>query len=253
MFRPHEGKPERSYNSWLAVPASSEAAPSVPAGRVVRPEFCCGSVSFFGSHAFLAGAEPSHGFVLLTAFHVMDELVKEKGFDCSHDNGLYTGDDVAPLVRKVNLYDIFAANWMTAWIGSVGPMISLPNARIGNEEPYSTRDIAAFHADQLHTNSFFRLSVNAPLIGDMAWLVANSGHPLQRRSHAMVTVESTEITLIFRHIDSVGRGYTSGAPIVNREGHVVGIYCGSGNWRGFRFGHANSVASIRRHLACARY
>lgn len=186
--------------------------------------------------------------MLLTAFHVMDEFVKSQGLDCSPGNRLSV-PDVSRLITRVNVYDVFSRNWMTACMGSAGPMINLNDARIGDEEPYSHRDIAAFHADRLPVSSALRLATAKPNVGETVWLVASSGSTVQPKHYRAVAVESTESTLIFRYADLVGARHTSGAPIVNRRGEVVGINCGAGAIQGHKFGHANPVTSIRRHLA----
>jgi S1-C subfamily serine protease len=43
--------------------------------------------------------------------------------------------------------------------------------------------------------------------------------------------------------------YSSGAPILDEDGCVVGINTGLGRFEGREFGHANPVSSIRAHLA----
>ena len=62
-----------------------------------------------------------------------------------------------------------------------------------------------------------------------------------------VVVERTETTLIFRFEDpSIEAPYSSGAPVLDRAGDVVGINVGGGWLDGERLGHANSR---RQHSA----
>ena len=54
---------------------------------------------------------------------------------------------------------------------------------------------------------------------------------------------------MFRYRDASDHPrFTSGAPLLNAAGEVVGINVGKGEIRGHTVGHANHVASLRRHL-----
>jgi Zinc finger, ZZ type len=249
VFREYEGSPAAAYDAWLALPGRSELPPSLPHRCILRPEFCCGKRSFFGSHSFLVSGTPVAAPILLTAIHVMDELVRSHGIDCSPANTSYSGQELARVVTTVNVYDVFAANWMGAYIGSVGPMLPLANARIGDEEPLSHRDIAAFYATELTGGAAIPAAAFAPEPGEIIWLAANSGDSAKRKLLPAVTVESTPDTLIYRYLEHTGPRFTSGAPMVNKRGEAVGINCGAGYLQRLQFGHANTMTSIKRHLS----
>src|SRR5262249_42176828 len=141
-LKPFAGQPLVGCSSWLAVPAPpSKPAPAVADGFVVRPEFYMGRPSFFGTYAFTVATKPT---LMLTALQTMSALVQSAGVDCSGGNASYSGRELPALVTRVSLYDVFARNWMITDLGSAGAMLRLPNARIGDEEPFSYRDIAAF-------------------------------------------------------------------------------------------------------------
>ena len=133
-FNPVQGKPARLYEKWLQIPLPAVPAPQVPDHFVVRPIFCSGPDAAIGGYAFLVAAAGHHSPLLLTALHVMDEMIKKKGFDCTDNNKNYTGREMPGAISEVQFYDVFAANWMMAPLGTAAPMLVLPNARRGDEE-----------------------------------------------------------------------------------------------------------------------
>jgi hypothetical protein len=249
VFRAFEGVAREQLAPWLAVPWSSAPAPAIADRFVVRPEFRSGPESFFGSYGFVI-AEPDGGPpLMLTALHVLDELAKFKGIDCTTDNAAYTGTELPPCVTGVKLYDPFAPNWVLAELGAAGAMLCLPDARICPDEPYSQPDVAAFRVGSSTPVNPARLAVAAPAVGEPMWLAVNLGRGVRERTIAAVVVEITERTLIFRFVAGTAMPtYTSGAPLLDRIGEVVGLNIGGGMLDGHRIGHASHVTSIRRHL-----
>jgi len=248
VFRACEGLSPDRYDPWLGVSLTETRAPLVPDRFVVRPEFRVGYDSFFGSYAFVVESEDDGPPLVLTALHVMDELIKGRGIDCTAQNISYTGQELPGLVTDVGLYDVFAPNWMLAELGSAQSMLVLPGARVGEEEPLSDCDIAAFLVSRSARVTPSRLAAYTPRLGDPVWLAFHRSASSLRTIEAVV-VETTERTFIVRFANPHEIApYSSGAPLIDREGAVVGINVGAGWYGGRRFGHANGVGSIRRHL-----
>ncbi len=186
---------------------------------------------------------------MLTALHVLDELAKFRGVDCSDGNMAYTGRELPYQVTGVRLYDPFSLNWMLAEVGTAGDMLPLPNARIAAVEPFSQRDIAAFRI--VSSTSFHPLQLAAvpPIVGEPIWLAANRGRGVRERTIPAVVVEITKETQLFRFATQATMPpHTSGAPLLNRLGEVVGINVGGGMLDEYRLGHGSHVGSMRHHL-----
>ncbi len=249
LFRAFEGTARENVAHWLAVPWSNATAPAIPDRFVVRPEFRSGRKSFFGSYGFIVAAQGGGPTLMLTALHVLDELAKFNGIDCTIYNVAYTGAELLPCVTGVQLYDPFAPNWMRAELGAAGAMLCLPDARICPEEPFSQSDIAAFGVIASALVCPAQLAAASPAVGEPIWLVVHLGRGTRERAIPAIVVEMTEQTLIFRFAKEAPMpAYTSGAPLLNRVGEVVGLNIGGGMLDGYRIGHASHVASIRRHL-----
>ncbi|HEY4214112.1 MAG TPA: trypsin-like peptidase domain-containing protein [Steroidobacteraceae bacterium] len=239
---------------WLDVAPLRHPAPAVPDGFLLRPEFRYGRESSFGGYGFVVRHESA--VFVLTALHVMDEVIKKKELDTTARNASYSGRELPAVVTAVQLYDVLKKQWALYELGTAGPMVCLPNSRTADEEPFAFRDIAAFQMSHAQlTKAVYSLAprplaLRDPEPGEPVWLAA--AMPDGSRTRQAVCVESAPRGLIFRYVDTKEIAkHSSGAPIVDKEGLVVGINTGLGRLEQYEFGHANPVSSIRTHLAMA--
>jgi hypothetical protein len=178
----------------------------------------------------------------------MDELMKRKGIDTTSRNANYSGEEPTAYVSSVRLYDVLKEQWPLFELGNAGSMLVLPHARTADEEPVAFRDIAAFRVAPTCLVNVGLLAERDPEPGEPVWLAA--AMPDRSRTRRAVCVERTSRSLIFRYTESKEMAkHSSGAPILDESGCVVGINTGLGRYEGYEFGHANPVSSIRTHLS----
>jgi len=246
-FVSHEGVPAASFRTWLNVPILETKAPRYQKGFLVRPEFCFGTDSAFGGYAFVVNT--AKGRMLLTALHVLDEVIKKNDIDATVNSKSYTGLELPNVIDAINLYDVLEEKWMFYELGSCTKMLVLFNARTGEVEPKSNRDISAFWIEENAQVQAGNLADKSSEIGQTVWLAAKStSGSLLRKA---VVVYKNQSNFIFRYASNEALPkYCSGAPILDCRGDVVAINVGSGKLDNQRFGHANHVENIHRHLEC---
>jgi len=245
-FLPINANPNTATSNWLEVPLFKNENPTLKKGFLVRPEFNAKDYSCIGGYGFIV--DTSRGAIMLTALHVMDELIKKKNIDTSTANESYTGEEVPKVIINVTLYNVLKTKWMFHAIGSCKSMLQLRDARTGCVEPTSSEDIAAFEVESSSQSEWHQLAITPPEVGETIWLAVKMKH--SSNLLPAVVVECNKQNLVFRFDKNhePQPRYTSGAPLVNQKGEVVGINVGAGSFQNCRFGHANHVGNIRRHL-----
>lgn len=243
-----ENSPAEQGQAWLNVACPATPPPRVSDAFLVRPEFRFGRESVFGGYGFVVWYQ-AHP-LLLTALHVMDELIKLKRIDATSGNPHYSGQELPAVVTSVRMYNVLKDQWPLFELGNAGPMLVLPDARTPYDEPFVFGDIAAFHLPFLGVLNVEQLAEREPEVGQPIWLAANM--PDRSRTRRAVCVEKTSRSFVFRYDEAKKMPpHSSGAPLLDEDGAVVGINTGLGCLGGYEIGHANPVSSIRAHLAQA--
>lgn len=246
VFVKREGKKyiESDLSTWLNISSFEENPPCFMINFVVRPIFSSGLDYIIGSCGFIvqeAGINLS-----LTALHVLDELIKVKKIDVNKN--LKSSIALTNAIEKIDFYDVTAPNWMLHHLAHANRMLLLPEAKLYEEEPDSSNDIAAFQLDNLGQLNPGILAKNTPQVGENIWL-AYIDLSRKKKLFSGVVVEVTKDVFIYRLKNSgmIFKG-SSGSPILNKFGEIVAIHCGSGRYSGYEFGHGNHVENIRRHI-----
>ncbi|HEX4304137.1 MAG TPA: trypsin-like peptidase domain-containing protein [Rhizomicrobium sp.] len=137
-----------------------------------------------------------------------------------------------------------------------GAALALPGAHA--HAPGVLRDIAAFalNAAGPKPKSILHLADTAPRTGETVWLLAQAvgGAPATQLLHRAVVGHSGDDTLqYFFDNKTLELRATSGAPVLDGQGRVVGINLGGGLLKdGRMLGFATPLKSIREALAGAR-
>ena len=232
-------------DKWLKIPLIGHKPPSLERRFVVRPVITAGRDYVLGSCAF--AVEYNDKLFAITALHVLDELIKKRNINTAENQ--FSGEELPAIISEVDLYDVFATNWMTTRLGQASNMVVLPDSRLHEEEPKSDNDIAAFRVTDVGTLKPARLAKQVPGVGENIWLVFIDNKIKRGSLYPAVVVDKSDDRFIFKFdLDvKVPKG-SSGAPLINAAGEVVAINVGGGCYMGYEFGHGNHVNNICRHL-----
>lgn len=230
--------------SVAAPPAAAVAAPEVALGSVLRPAFTLADGKSFEAGTAFA-AEFGGETLVLTAFHLFGPV-----------GGLpaqIAAPDMPTAVKKARFLDA----WGSQKIGADVVPVAVPGAHPMGDD--ATGDLAVFHLppawDRISagTNPPFHglvLAGDDPKVGDRVWLAApvldDPAHV-----HAATVVEVKPIFLFYAFDGVVELRATSGGPVLNQKGEVVGIHLGGGLDGAKTIGAAGPVSAIRKNLAAA--
>ena len=202
----------------VAGRAMASALPSAaqnPVAAVCRPVLVADGKSFAAGTAFLMEQpRPSAAVLVVTALHLFGP-----------QGGLARAIPAADLPTRARL-DSCKAQDGSVWRG--GRAMAVEDATpLG--PPF--RDLAAFapRVDGLAGASILHIAAQPPAIGDDVWVVAAMEGDGRLRLHRARVVHSASDALQYIFGDpSLSLLATSGAPVVNADGEVVGLHLGGG-------------------------
>ncbi len=216
-------------------PRAAPSPPAVAADRLLRPAFATRDGELRAGSAFLVRDPRAPASVLLlTAHHLFGP-----------DGGLareVAGAELPAFVREVRLADLAGRP-----VAVAGPVVPIPGARAHRQVDFA-HDLAAFAAPPALAGRAFALARAAPAVGERVWLFAEvrAGAPPGRLLHAATVTSSSATELAYRFDDGgLDLGATSGAPVLDGAGEVVGVHLGGGRDLRGLFGVANPAASVR--------
>lgn len=197
-----------------ATPSLSTNPPTPPYGVIGHPEFDTVAGKQSAGTAVLSKAHNSDAVYLLTVRHLLGPM---GGF-----KELTPPEKVPSFVHSISLHPLSGGSGMNY---SVQGLI-IP---VGDNSNGPLSDLAAFKVPSGNSQSALELATLKPAIGDRVWVFADIAGGASRSvySHPIKITDSNErwISGEFEEPNIVTRG-ASGAPVLNADGKVVGIYTG---------------------------
>jgi hypothetical protein len=222
----------------LSGPASAQSSeiPAFTDASICRPEFNVDGARYRAGTAFLLQTEQRT--LLVTAQHLFGP-----------DGGAAADVPASEVPARVRMDVCVAFDGGARWRAETP--LAIEGARPGFDEN-AMRDVAAFPvAGRAERLPVLRLASQPPAVGEAVWLVAQTiGEPSSSALlHRGVVAALNDSALVFVYDAPISITATSGAPIVNARGEVVGVNYGGGEDAGRYIGLATGLGSVRTALA----
>ncbi|SHJ09115.1 hypothetical protein SAMN02745163_01284 [Clostridium cavendishii DSM 21758] len=210
--------------------------PVIANNCVLRACFYVDDIKLNAGTSFSVEVEGQENPIVLTALHLFGP------------NGGLEKDIVSSELPNHVKGAVFSDAFTSKACGSATKTILIPEAK---PSPNVSKDIAAFVSDKNSGLSPLKINDMLPEVGETVWLAASvyGGAPEDKKLHKAVVVESTDSKLAFEYEnDKLELKATSGAPVLNSAGKVVGLNIGSMKNKGKVIGVANPCVSFNKLL-----
>lgn len=230
-----------SSTGWVSAKSAAPPPPASAESSICRPDFQVGDAQYRAGTAFLLDAGNAESTLLITAHHLFGP-----------DGGLDAQIPWDELPARARMIGCAAYKSGETW--QAGTPLAISGAHPGFDEK-AMLDIAAFPLSGTTTQPPLRLASRAPAVGDSVWLVAEiiAEPKAEGFLHHAVVAEITDHFVIITYDQPIGITATSGGPIVNAQGDVVGVNFGGGVVKsGKMVGIATAVKAIRAALPASK-
>lgn len=222
--------------------ACADPAPAVE-NAICRPTFQVAGQPLAAGTAFVLDVDaPSPRTLLVSAFHLFGPA-----------GGLREQIKAEQIAEHVSGARCQAIATSATW--QAGPALTIDHAwPMGSD---TLLDVAALVFDGSASDSpptHLRLAANSPKSGDTVWLLAQvvGGAPRTQLLHRAVVNYSKDDALQYRFdTPDLELRATSGAPVLNADGEVVGLNLGGRERSDAVYGTADSLVTLRKALGSA--
>jgi hypothetical protein len=220
--------------SLIILKLNKDSAPHISDKFILNPTFDTKVGTYSAGTAFPLSFEGENETLIITAFHNFGPAagLKEQVKSEELPNFLIRTVFEAPFDKEVAIV-------------SVKP-IPVPGAAPANISV--NKDLAIFIAPKDNDLPAAKLAVKKPAIGEHVWLASNliKGAEMNKKLHEAIVTLSSEKEVDYRFVTKgIDLKATSGSPILNSKGEVVGINLGGNKAAEDLVGVGNPAASIR--------
>ena len=210
---------------------SNVTPPDIHDNTILRLEFELNTETFRAGTAFAIEMEDES--LILTAYHLFGEaggLEKE-----------IPATDLPYVLKKVTFRDAYNDEFC----GESEKVLKISDADTSSTD----KDIAAFYYGEKMDANRLKLSSKLPKIGETVWLAAPTINDWETKLHKATVKSASNKRLIFEYEEEdIILNATSGAPILNASGEVVGLNIGGGKQYSKTIGVANPCTSIEKMI-----
>ncbi|HOM03429.1 MAG TPA: serine protease [Acetivibrio sp.] len=215
-------------------PSNEDTPPLLSDNTVLRPEFVLKDITFSAGTAFAVELQDENVSLVLTAYHLfgesggLDEKIPAKA--------------LPDVVEKAIFTDAYNDNLC----GECEKVLKIEDA---DTYPEVDKDIVAFYYGENLGANRLKLSSKLPKKGETVWLAAPTILDVEPRLHKAKVKSASDKMIFFEYEDKdIILDATSGAPILNSSGEVVGLNVGGGEQYGKKIGVANPCTSIEKTI-----
>ena len=213
----------------------SNREPVLEENTILRPTFYMRNTDFCAGTAFAVEMRDEKESLILTALHLFGP---DGGLDEQIPSSELTNN-----IQKVEFTDVYTGDGC----GECTQVLRIPGAEVGSGV---NKDIAAFiYGDNINVPKL-RIANKLPKRGEIVWLAASViTAPEDKMLHKAKVRSASNSMLIFVYEDEgINIRATSGAPILNSKGEVVGINVAAMDGGNKVIGAANPCTSIKKML-----